>query len=72
MSNQMNVHFINQEKMLAAKVGDTFSGDSYDTSLLVNVCFANRPVQHHLTRDGRGLVRPPFALTRALRSRYKP
>jgi len=31
----MNVHFINTEKMLAAKVGDVFSGDPYETSLPV-------------------------------------
>jgi hypothetical protein len=36
MSNQMNVHFINQEKMLAARVGDVFSGDRYETSLPVD------------------------------------
>ena len=32
MSNQMNVHFINQEKMLAATVGDVFTDDPYETS----------------------------------------
>jgi hypothetical protein len=26
MSNQMNVHFINTEKILAARVGDVFPG----------------------------------------------
>jgi hypothetical protein len=35
VSNQVNVHFINQEKMLAAKVGDVFSDDPYETSLPV-------------------------------------
>jgi hypothetical protein len=31
----MNVHFINTEKLLAAEVGDVFSGDPYETSLPV-------------------------------------
>lgn len=35
MSNQMNVHFINRQKMLAAKVGDVFADDPYETSLPV-------------------------------------
>lgn len=35
MSNQMNVHFINREKLLVAKVGDVFADDPYDTSLPV-------------------------------------
>jgi hypothetical protein len=39
MSNQMNVHFINREKLLAAKVGDVFSGDPYETSLPVDGSF---------------------------------
>jgi hypothetical protein len=43
MSNQMNVHFINQEKMLAAKVGDALSGDPYETSLPVDGS-ADRPL----------------------------
>jgi hypothetical protein len=36
MSNQMNVHFINQEKMLAATVGDVFTDDPCETSLPVD------------------------------------
>ncbi len=36
MSNQMNVHFINQNELLAARVGDAFAGDPYETSLPVD------------------------------------
>jgi hypothetical protein len=43
MSNQMNVHFIDQEKMLASRVGDAFSGDPYETSLPVDGS-ADRPL----------------------------
>lgn len=50
MSNQMNVHFINQEKLLAAKVGDALSGDPYETSLPV-VGSADRPLLDFL-REG--------------------
>jgi len=39
MSNQMNVHFINRENMLAAKVRDVYSGDQYETSLPVDRSF---------------------------------
>jgi hypothetical protein len=39
MSNQMNVHFIKRENMLAAKVGDVFSGDQSETSLPVDGSF---------------------------------